>query len=93
MSNTITDLRKHLFAALDGLADTDNPLAIDRAKAIADVAREIIASAKVEVDFLRVTDSPVGTGFMDAPNTDMPRIGSARQQQNPPPRATAWSKS
>lgn len=90
MSNTITDLRKHLFAALDGLADTDNPLAIDRAKAIADVAREIIASAKVEVDFLRVTDSPVGTGFMDV--SDMPRIGSARQQQNPPPRATAWSK-
>ncbi|MGD9671691.1 MAG: hypothetical protein AB7U75_22035 [Hyphomicrobiaceae bacterium] len=90
MSNTITDLRKHLFAALDGLADTANQLAIDRAKAIADVAREIIASAKVEVDFLRVTDSPVGTGFIDAPDT--PRIGSARQPQNPPPRAAAWSK-
>lgn len=90
MSNTITDLRKHLFAALDGLADTDNPLAIDRAKAIADVAREIIASAKVEVDFLRVTDSPVGTGFMDVLN--MPRIGRECQQPNPPPRAAAWSK-
>lgn len=75
MSNTITDLRRHLFAALDGLADPTNPLAIDRAKAIADVAREVIASAKVEVDFLRVTDSPVGTGFMDV--QEIPRIGRA----------------
>lgn len=73
----ISDLRKHLFDALEGLADTENPLAIDRAKAIADVAREIIASAKVEVDFLRVTDSPVGTGFMDVQQT--PRIGHARR--------------
>ncbi len=39
MSHTIEDLRNRLFAALDGLADKKEPMEIDRARAIADVAR------------------------------------------------------
>lgn len=53
MKNKIEDLRNHLFAALEGLADADKPLEINRAKAISEVAQTIINSAKVEVDFLR----------------------------------------
>lgn len=64
MKNKIEDLRNHLFAALEGLADTDNPMDIARAKAISDVAQTVINSAKVEVDFLRATDSVRGTGFI-----------------------------
>lgn len=61
MKNKMVDLRNHLFAALEGLADTDNPMDLDRAKAISDVAQTIINSAKVEVDAYRVA------GRADAP--------------------------
>lgn len=51
---TIDDLRGHLFAVLEGLADKDKPLEIERAKAVCEVAQTIINSAKVEVDHLKV---------------------------------------
>lgn len=51
----MSDLRNHLFAALEALADKDNPLEIERAKAIAQVAGVVIESAKVEVKYLEVT--------------------------------------
>ncbi len=63
MKNKIEDLRNHLFVALEGLADKDNPLELDRAKAISEVAQTIVATAKVEVDYLRVTGS-LGSGFI-----------------------------
>jgi len=62
-TNTITDLRGHLFDALRGLNDKSKPLDIDRAKAISDVAQTIINSAKVEVEHLRVTGGK-GSGFI-----------------------------
>jgi hypothetical protein len=55
MKNKIEDLRNHLFATLEDLRDKDNPMAIDRALAVAKVADSIIDSAKVEVKFLEVT--------------------------------------
>lgn len=64
MKNKIDDLRNHLFAALEGLSDPTKPLEIDRARAIADVGRVIIDSAKAEVEFLKVTGSTRGTGFI-----------------------------
>lgn len=64
MRNKIDDLRNHLFAALEGLADRDNPMDIDRAKAIADVARVIVDSAKAEVQFIQATGRREGTGFI-----------------------------
>jgi hypothetical protein len=62
MKNKIEDLRNHLFLALEKLHEGD--MEVDMARAIAEVAREITATAKVEVDFLRVTDSVRGTGFI-----------------------------
>jgi hypothetical protein len=53
-----------LFATLEALQDEDKPMALDRAKAIADVAQVIVNSAKVEVDFLKATDRRDGTGFI-----------------------------
>lgn len=45
---------------------------IARAKAIADVAQVVINSAKVECDFIKLTDSP-GSGFIPLPdNTVVP---------------------
>lgn len=62
MKNKIDDLRNHLFLALEKLHDGD--MEIDRARAISDIAQTIINSAKVEVDFLKATDSVKGTGFI-----------------------------
>lgn len=64
MKNKIEDLRNHLFATIEGLLDDEKPLAIDRANAVANVAGQLIASAKVEVEFLKVTDSVRGSGFI-----------------------------
>ncbi len=64
MNHTITDLRAHLFATIEGLRDKDNPLAIDRAKAVAEVAQTIINSAKVEVEHMKVSGEIDGTGFI-----------------------------
>lgn len=62
--NKIDDLRNHLFATLEALQDDDKPMDLDRAKAVAEVARVVIESAKVEVDFLRVTGGTNSTGFI-----------------------------
>jgi hypothetical protein len=62
--NRITDLRDHLFATLESLRDDERPMEVDRAKAIADVARVIVESAKVEVHMLELTGAASGTGFI-----------------------------
>lgn len=62
--NKINDLRDHLFETLEALKDPEKPMDIDRAKAVADVARVIVESAKVEVDMLKVTGERSGTGFI-----------------------------
>lgn len=51
--NKLSDLRDHLFSALEGLGDEDKPMDLERAKAICGVAQTIINSAKVEVDMVR----------------------------------------
>lgn len=62
-TDNITEVRKHLFAALRGLTDTDKPMDIDRARAVSDVAQTIINSAKVENDHLKLIGG-TGTGFI-----------------------------
>lgn len=64
MKNKIEDLRNHLFATLEALQDKDEPMEIERAKAVADVAQVIVNSAKIEVDFLRATGREQGSGFI-----------------------------
>lgn len=66
MNHSINDLREHLFATLEGLRDKNNPLDIERAKAVSDVAQTIINSVKVEVDHMRVSGECEGTGFIPA---------------------------
>lgn len=62
----INTLRSALFATLAGLQDKENPLEIDRARAVCDVARELTSTAKVEIDFLRLTGNTSGSGFLGA---------------------------
>jgi hypothetical protein len=55
MSNTLEDLRTHLFETLTALRAKDAPMDIDRAKAISEVAKTVIDSARVEVDYVKAT--------------------------------------
>ena len=64
MKNKIEDLRNHLFATLEALADDEKPMDLDRARAISDVAQTIINSAKVEVEYLKQVGATHGTGFI-----------------------------
>jgi len=63
MSETVQDLRKHLFETIMALKDPANPMDIARAKAISDVAQVLVDTAKVEIDFMKVTGTK-GTGFV-----------------------------
>ena len=64
MPNTIDDLRTHLFDTLKALKDPEKPMELERAREIANVSRVIVDSAKVEVEFARVTGEVASTGFM-----------------------------
>ncbi len=88
--NDINELREHLFATLRGLRDKDNPMEIDRARAVRQVAATLVDSARVEVEMLRVTGEQVGTGFIplsdspskpEIPSGFPPGITSVRQHR------------
>ena len=76
--NKIDDLRNHLFETLEALRDEEKPMDLDRARAVAEVASVIVASAKVEVDLLKVTGRRKGSGFM--PDAELPAPASVPQQ-------------
>jgi hypothetical protein len=72
MKNKIDDLRNHLFETLEALKDEEKPMDLDRARAVAEVAKVIVESAKVEVAFVKATGLQRSTDFMpdglDAPS-------------------------
>lgn len=56
-------LREKLGETLDALLDKQNPMDLDRAKVVADVAQVMINIAKVEIDHMKVSGGD-GTGFI-----------------------------
>lgn len=67
MNNKLSDLRNHLFATLEALQDEDKPMDIERAKAIAEVGKVLVDSAKVEVMFIKAMDGDAkSTGFIES---------------------------
>jgi hypothetical protein len=71
MSKTVSDLREHLFATLAGLRD--GTVSIETARAISDVSQTIINSAKVEVEYAKVSGGDSST-FLGAPDDDQVRL-------------------
>lgn len=65
--NDINELREHLFATLRGVRDKENPMDIDRAKAVVLVAGALIDTARVEIDYARVTGGDTGSKFLGGP--------------------------
>ena len=66
----INELREHLFATLRGVRDKENPMDIDRAKAVVLVAGALIDTARVEIDFARVTGSESASKFLSGGDPD-----------------------
>lgn len=63
MSKTINDLRETLFATLEAVKT--GAIDLDKARVVNEVARSIIDTAKVEVDYLRTTGGGESS-FIDA---------------------------
>lgn len=60
--SNLDELREHLFATLREVKA--GTLEIDRAKAVVQVAEQLIDTARVEVDYVRVTGETGGSTFI-----------------------------
>lgn len=63
MANNIEELRSILFDTIRQVKGGE--IDLDKAKAIENLSQTIINSAKVEVDYMRVTDKTIGTSFLE----------------------------
>ncbi|MCS6499000.1 hypothetical protein NYD60_03125 [Burkholderia thailandensis] len=72
--STITDMREHLMQTLAALRDRDNPMDVDRARAVAQVAGVLVDSAKVEVDYIKATGAAGESLFISPLNSDPERL-------------------
>jgi hypothetical protein len=72
VKNKIDDLRNHLFETLEALRDEENPMNLERAREVANVARVIVESAKVEVEFLKTTGATRSTDFLPLEEDERP---------------------
>lgn len=78
-TKSITDLREALFATLQGVKD--GTVDVEKAKAVNELGRTLIESAKVEVDYLRTAgggestylDGAIGTGNLPVGVTGITR--------------------
>ena len=69
-NNNITDLRSVLFEALQGIKA--GTMDIDKARAINEISKTIVDTAKVEVEFIKATGG-AKSSFL-APAQDMPAL-------------------
>ncbi|MFX1675168.1 hypothetical protein PWR63_23460 [Paraburkholderia sp. A2WS-5] len=72
--STITDMREHLMETLAALRDRENPMDVDRARAVAQVAGVLVDSAKVEVDYIKATGATGDSLFISPLNSDPSRL-------------------
>ena len=86
MSKTISDLRDALFVQLDRLNGDVSAEELERAKAVASIAKEINQSAKIEVDHMRVTGADAGSGFVpsERPRVERPPMRMIDNKQKRP---------
>lgn len=52
---SMEQLREHLMSTLTDLRSREQPMEIGRARAVAEVAAVLVDTARVEVDYLKVT--------------------------------------
>lgn len=69
MKNKMEDLRNHLFETLEMVKD--GKMDVAQARAMSEVGRTIIGTAKLELEYIEKVDSRFDTGFIrrDEPQT------------------------
>lgn len=70
-------VRSALLATLTDLRDRENPMDIERAKAVAQVATVLVDSAKVENDYLKITGQDQSKFLEQPPVSTQVRIPQA----------------
>jgi hypothetical protein len=78
-NNQITEMRSFMFDQMRRLNDPqcDIEKEIKRTEAMVNVSKTLIDSAKVEVDFIRVTNS-AGTGFIPGAKNGQKQLENAK---------------
>lgn len=79
----ITQVRQSLLDTLADLRNRDNPMEVDRARAVAQVATVLVETAKVEIDYIKATGAD-RRDFLE-PATTLPVIGNTPTAANPFP--------
>jgi len=84
----IDQVRQSLLDTLADLRNKENPMDIDRAKAVATVASVLVDSARVENDYIKLTGSDRSNFIEPAVGDVAPRIphSSGPSAHNPFPR-------
>ena len=80
----ITLVREQLLATLTDLRSRDNPMDVDRARAVAQVASVLVDTAKVEVDYIKATGGE-RSDFMEASSQSVPGLSHEPTAHNPFP--------
>lgn len=80
MKNTLTDLHNHLFETLEKLTDPEEPLDVERAKAVCRVADTLIESAKVELKFMELMDKDAPSQFFRGKRLPTPAEGARNKE-------------
>ena len=70
-TNNIETLRQHLFATLESVKKGD--LDLERARAVNELAKTIVDTARVEVDFIRATDGTESSFLTNGQATPNPK--------------------
>lgn len=69
----IDQVRQHLMQTLADLRNREQPMEVDRARAVAQVASVLVDTAKVEVEYLKLSGE--GSRFLGGEDQDdLPRI-------------------
>ena len=80
----INEVRSELMETLRALRDRTNPMDVDRARAVAQVAGVLVDTARVEVDYIKATGGDGGGFFADAGAAqDRPAIAPQQGAHNP----------
>ncbi len=73
--NTLTDLRNILFETLERVVEGDKDMDLPRAQLVVQISKEITATAKVEVDYIKACGGSDTSNFIERGKS---RLGERR---------------
>ena len=73
----ITQMRQSLMDTLADLRNRQQPMDIDRARAVATVAAQLIDSARVENEYIKLTGQTISSFIEGQPDDGVPRLSTS----------------